>query len=92
VFQGAGDRAELTEATDATGSSTTTVERAADGRRTVAGLWSRGQSEREGDGVRLRAQVSEGGGREGHRAQKGARTRGRGQRMRGRGRVHGGGS
>jgi hypothetical protein len=55
-------------------------------------LWSRVQSEREGEGVWLRAQMSE--GRWASRAQgsKGAPTRGRGRRTRGRGRVHGGGS
>jgi hypothetical protein len=36
----------------------------------VARLWSRTQNEREGKGVRLRAQVSEGGGRAGREAQK----------------------
>jgi hypothetical protein len=76
----AGDRVELTGATDAVGSSTATVERAAG----IGGRW-RGsghtQSKRESEGVRLRA-----------RGSKGARTRGRGRRTCRRGRVHSEGS
>jgi hypothetical protein len=49
-------------------------------------LCSRGQSEREGEGVWLRAKVSEG------RWASRARARGCGWRTRGRGRVHDGGS
>jgi hypothetical protein len=49
-------------------------------------LYSRGQSEREGEGIWLRAQVSDG------RWASRARARGHGRRTRGRGRVHGGGS
>jgi hypothetical protein len=58
----------------------------------VAGLWSHAQSEREGEGVRLRAQVIEGRWESRARGSKGAWVRGRGRRTRGRGRVHGGGS
>jgi hypothetical protein len=47
-------------------------------------LCSRGQGEREGDGVWQRAQMSEG------RWASRARAQGRGRRTRGRGRVHGG--
>jgi hypothetical protein len=53
-------------------------------------LCSCGQSEREGEGVWLRAQVSEGRWASTARGSKGARARGRGQRTRGRGRVQGG--
>ena len=55
----AGVREELTGATDAAGSSSATVERAAD----VGGRWwgsGRARRARERGGVRLRAQVSEG--------------------------------
>jgi hypothetical protein len=62
---------------------------------TVSGggaLWSRAQSEREGERLQLRAQVS--GGRWASRARgsKEARTCGGGRRSRGRGCVHDGGS
>jgi hypothetical protein len=58
----------------------------------VAELWSCARSEREGEGVQLRAQVSEGMWTSRAWGSKGARARGRGRRKRGRGRVHGGGS
>jgi hypothetical protein len=91
VFQVAGDRAELTRATDAAGSSTATVERAAD----VGGRWrgsGRARRARErARGVRLRAQVSEGRWASKARGSNGARAQGRGRRTRGHGRVHGGG-
>jgi hypothetical protein len=70
--------------------------RSQNGRRSTVGsggaLWSRAEREREGEKVRLRAQVS--GGRWASSAQgsKGAGTCGGGRRSRGRGRVHGGGS
>jgi hypothetical protein len=53
-------------------------------------LYSRGQSEREGEGVWQRAQMSEGRWASRARGSKGARTRGHGRRTRGRGHVHGG--
>jgi hypothetical protein len=91
----AGDRAELTGATDAARSSTATVERVAD----VGGRWrsslvtrAEREREREGEGVWLRAQVSEGRWASRARGSKGTQARGRGRRTRGRGRVHGGGS
>jgi hypothetical protein len=49
----------------------------------------RGQSEREGEGVLQRAQMSEGKWVSGARGSKWARTCGGGRRPRGRGRVHG---
>jgi hypothetical protein len=89
----AGDRTELTVATDAAGSSTVTVERAVD----VGGWWrgsgrARRVRERAGGGFRLRAQVSEGRWASRARGSKGAQARGRGRRTRRRGCVHGGGS
>jgi hypothetical protein len=55
-------------------------------------LWSRAQSEREGERVRLRAQVSWGRWASRARGSKGEGTCGGGRRSRGRGHVHGGGS
>jgi hypothetical protein len=52
----------------------------------------RGQSEREGEGVWQRAQVSKGRWASKARGSKGVRARGHGRRTRGRGRVHDGGS
>jgi hypothetical protein len=52
-------------------------------------LCSRGQSEREGEGVWLRAQMREGRWARRARGSKGAQARGRGRRTRGRGCVHG---
>jgi hypothetical protein len=67
--------------------------RTADSRRwAVAELSGRAQSEREGERVRLRAQVSGGGLVSRARGSKGARTCGGGRRSHGRGRVHDGGS
>jgi hypothetical protein len=51
---------------------------------------TRGQSEREGEGVWQRAQMSEGRWASRARGSKGARVHDRGRRSRGRGRVHGG--
>jgi hypothetical protein len=72
VFQVAGDRAELTRAIDTARSSTVTVERAAN----VGGRWRAlvARAEREDEGVRLRAQVSEGRWASRARGSKGART------------------
>jgi hypothetical protein len=66
-------------------------DRRACGRRrwAVAGLRSRAQNEREGEGVQLRAQVSKGRWASRARGSKGAH--GLGRRTRGRGRVHDGG-
>jgi hypothetical protein len=92
VSRVADSEAELTDATD----GTRTRRRSWNGRQSTVGsggaLWPRAQSEREGEGVRLRAQVSEGRWESRVRGSKGAQTRGRGRRKRGRGRVHGGGS
>jgi hypothetical protein len=56
----------------------------------VGALCTRGQSEREGEGVWQRAQMSEGRWVSRARGSKGARAQGRGRRTRGRGHVHGG--
>jgi hypothetical protein len=90
VFQVAGDRAELTGATDAAGSSTATVERAADvGERwwNCQGARAGRERERESESARLRAQMSRG---KWASSSKGARACGNGRRTRGRGRVHDG--
>jgi hypothetical protein len=58
----------------------------------VAELSGRAQSEREGERVRLRAQVSGGRWASKARGSKGARTCEGGRGSRSRGRVHGGGS
>jgi hypothetical protein len=92
VSRVADGEAELTEAIDGA-----RARRRSQNRRqsTVGGggaPWSRAQSEREGERVRLRAQVSGGRWVSGVRGSKGARTCEGGQRSRGRGRVHGGGS
>jgi hypothetical protein len=85
----AGDSAELTGATDAAGSSTTTIEQASG-----VGRWWRGSGharrarERASGFGRVR-EWERGGGRAG-RGSKVARGRGRGRRTRGHGRVHGG--
>jgi hypothetical protein len=92
VSRVADSEAELTEATDGTRARG----RPQNGRRSTVGggraLWPRAQSEREGEAVRLRAQVSEGRWASRARGSKGAQTRGHGQRTRGHGRVHDGGS
>jgi hypothetical protein len=60
--------------------------------RSVAGgggaLYTRGQSEREGERVLQRAQMGDGRWASRARGSKGARGLGRGRRTRGRGRVH----
>jgi hypothetical protein len=53
-------------------------------------LCMRGQSEREGERVWLRAQMGEGRWASRARGSKGAQGLGRGWRTRGRGRIHGG--
>jgi hypothetical protein len=53
-------------------------------------LYSRGQSETEGEGVWLRTQMSKGRWASRTWGSKVARARGRGRRTRGRGRIHGG--
>jgi hypothetical protein len=53
-------------------------------------LYTRGQSESEGERVWQRAQMGEGRWASSARGSKGARGLGRGRRTRGRGRVHGG--
>jgi hypothetical protein len=92
VSRVADGKAELTEVTDGA-----RARRRSQNRRqsTLGGggaLWSREHSEREGERVRLRVQVS--GGRWASRARdsKGARTCGGGQRSRGRGHIHDRGS
>jgi hypothetical protein len=54
--------------------------------------YARGQSEREGERVWQRAQMSKGRWASRARGSKGARVHGRGRRTRGRGHVHDGGS
>jgi hypothetical protein len=51
--------------------------------------WMRARGEREGEGARLRAQMSRGKWESRVQALKGARACGGGRGMRGRGRVHG---
>jgi hypothetical protein len=91
VSRVADGKAELTEATDGAWAR----RRSQNGRQSMVGgggaLYSRVQSEREGERVRLRAQVSGGRWASGARGSKGARTCGGGRRSRGRGRVDGGG-
>jgi hypothetical protein len=62
------------------------------GHRTSGGgaPWARAQSEREGEGARLRAQLSGGGRVSVAESRKGSGMSRRGQKTRGRGRVHGG--
>jgi hypothetical protein len=68
----AGDRAELTGATNVAGSSTVTVERAADvGERWQNCLGARAGRERESESARLRAQMSKGEWASGARGLKG---------------------
>jgi hypothetical protein len=70
--------------------ATVTVERAAtDGGWWWSSLLTWAEREREGEGVQLRAQMSEGRWVSRARGSKGARARGRGWRMHSRGRVHG---
>jgi hypothetical protein len=92
VSRVAGGEAELTEATDGARAR----RRSQNGRwSSVSGggaTWSRGQSERGGERVRLRAQVSKGKWASGAQGSKGARTCGDGRRSSGCGRVHGGGT
>ena len=84
-------KAELTEATDGARARRCSQ----NGRQSTVGggraLWSRAQSEREGERVRLRAQVSGGRWASATRGSKGVGTCGGGRRSHGRGRVHGGG-
>jgi hypothetical protein len=67
----AGDRAELTGATDAAGSPTTTVERATDVGERRRSCLVRVQGERGGERARMRAQVSRGKWASGARPLKG---------------------
>jgi hypothetical protein len=91
VSRVADGKAELTEVTDGARAR----RRSQNGRQSTVGgggaLWSRAQSEREGERVRLRVQVSRGRWASRARGSKGARTCGGGRRSRGRGRVHCGG-
>jgi hypothetical protein len=87
----AGDRAELTGATDAAGSSTTIVEQAANvGERRWSCLGARAGRER---GRECSAEGANEQGKVGERGvgSKGARVCGGGRKTRGRGRVHDGG-
>jgi hypothetical protein len=89
VARVANGKPELTEATDGARAR----RRSQNGwRSTVSGggaIWSRAQSERGGERVRLRAQMSGGRWASGARGSKGARTCGGGLRSRGNGHVHG---
>jgi hypothetical protein len=89
VSRAADEEAELTEAT----SATETQRRLQNERRTtVSGggaSWARSQSEREGKGARLSAQLSGEGRVSVGGVQKRLGAWGRGQKTRGRGRVHG---
>jgi hypothetical protein len=67
--------------------ATVTAERASVDGGGGGALWSRVQSEREGEGVWLRVQMSEGRWASRARGSKGARARGHCRRTRGRGRV-----
>jgi hypothetical protein len=87
----AGDRAELTGATDAAGSPTTTVERAVDVGERWQSCLVRVQGERGGERARQRAQMSRGNWASGARALKGPRACCGGRKTRRCGHVHDGG-
>jgi hypothetical protein len=92
VSRVADGKAELTEATDGARAR----RRSQNGRQSTVGggrvLWSRAQSEGEGERVWLRVQVSGGRWASGAWGSKGARTCRGGRRSCGHGRVHDGGS
>jgi hypothetical protein len=90
VSRVADGKAALTEATDGARARRPSQ----NGRQSMVGgggaLWSCAQSEREGERVRLRVQVSGARWASGARGSKGARTCGGGRRSRGRGCAHDG--